>query len=346
MLESGMAYRADTGKRLLREFASVRRRFTSLEAMAEALRVHEGFEDLNRSTLSRWMKRPTQRTHRAVQLLKSRLQSVRLRIGETKTLSVLPASMLLWDVKDPTPYGQLARRYGIQPEIHPTAHGKAGLEILVSGQADLAVVPGDLIHWFPSHCARLCLLSRVYIAGISTRLVDSAFDLRDCRFGILSGSSFGTRLNHESRKWGFELPPPLFFPSLEDCVRALSDGRIQGVAGWEPFVSHARRAARRHVSLHPIPQGVLGWFEMHVALNLRTANPSGVRAYLVSLEEAVRFTNGRRSVASFHAEIARRYGMTPSQVRHILTNIIFAVEDLEPTTVLKLWERETAFQIA
>ena len=338
-----MASRADTGKRLKRELAAVRQRFTSLEAMAEALRVHEGFEDLNRSTLSRWMKRPTQRTQRALQLLTSRVHSVRLRIGETKTLSVLPASMLLWDFKEGTPYGRLAKRYGIQPEVHPTAHGKDGLEILVSGEADLAVVPGDLLHWFPSHCARLCRLSRVYIAGISTRLIDSAFDLRDCRFGILAGSSFGTRLRHESRSWGFELAPPLLLPSLEDCVAALLAGRIQGVAGWEPFVSHARQATRRHMTLHPIPRGVLGWFEMHVAVNLRTADSSGVRSYLLSLEEAVRYTNGRRSVASFHKEIAQQYRMTISEVRNILTNIIFAVEDLEPTTVLKLWERETAF---
>ena len=323
----------------------MRRRFTSLETMAEALRVHEGFEGLNRSTLSRWMKRPTQRTHRALQLLDSRLPSVRVRIGETKTLSVIPASMLLWEVKNGTPYGRLARRYGIQPEIHATAHGKAGLELLVGGKADLAIVPGDLLHWFPSHCARLCRLSRVYIAGISTRLVDSAFDLRDCRFGILSGSSFGTRLSYESRNWGFELPQTLLLPSLKDCVRALVDGRIQCVAGWEPFVSHARRAAGRQISLYPIPQGVLGWFEMHVGVNLRTAHPGGIRAYLVSLEEAARFTNARKSVASFHAEIARRYSMAPSEVRNILTNIIFGVEDLEPTTVLKLWERETALRV-
>ena len=40
-----------------------------------------------------------------------------------------------------------------------------------------------------------------------------------------------------------------------------------------------------------------------------------------------------------------RYSMAPSEVRNILTNIIFGVEDLEPTTVLKLWERETALRV-
>jgi hypothetical protein len=328
--------------KLLKELASMRERFTSLEAMADALRVHEGFEDLNRSTLSRWMKQPTSRARRALSLLNSDLETVRLRVGETKALSVMPASMLLWETKAGTPYGILARKYGIHTEIYPTSHGKDGLELLTSGKADLAVVPGDLLHWFPSYCARLCLLARVYIAGVSTRLIDSAFDLRGCRFGILSGSSFATRLSNESRNWGFELPPPLPLGSLKDCVHALVDGRIQGVAGWEPFVSHVRRAAGRQVTLHPIPQGALGWFEMHVAVNLRTANPSGVRAYLVSLEEAVRFTNARKSVTSFHAEIAARYKMAASEVRQILTNIIFGLDELEPTTVLKLWEREAA----
>ena len=339
-----MVSKADNGKQLLGELASMRERFTSLEAMAEALRVYEGFEDLNRSTLSRWMKQPTSRARRALALLSAGLDAVRLRVGETRTLSVIPASMLLWEAKGGTPYGLLARKYGLHPEIHPTSHGKDGLELLVGGRADLAVVPGDLLHWFPSYCARLCMLARVYIAGVSTRLVDSAFDLRGCRFGILSGSSFATRLSSESRNWGFELPPPLPLPSLKHCVEALIDGRIQGVAGWEPFVSHARRAAGRHISLHPIPQGALGWFEMHVAVNLRTASPAGVRAYLVSLDEAVRFTNARKSVASFHSEIAARYKMAASEVRQILTNIIFGLEDLEPTTVLKLWEREAAFR--
>lgn len=319
-----MPRRATPEKSVLSALAVARSRFTSLEAMAEALRVHEGFEDLNRSTLSRWMKHPTRRSERALELLNAPLPSVRLRVGETRTLSVIPTSMLLWEPTDATPYGMLARRYGISSQIHRTSHGKDGLELLVSGKTDLAVIPGDLLHWFPSHCARLCRLSRVYIAGASVHLVDSAFDLRGCRFGILAGSSFGTRLTVESRNWGFELPPPVLLPSLKDCVEALVDGRIQCVAGWEPFISHVRRAAGRHTTLHPIPQGVLGWFEMHVGVNLQTAHPGGVRAYLVSLDEAVRFTNARKSVASFHAEIAKRYKMAPAEVRQILTNIMFS----------------------
>ncbi len=336
-----MSGRPHPPRKWSRELSALRKQFTSLEAMAEALRVHEGFEDLNRSTLMRWMRIPTARTPRAVELLASRLDTVGLRIGETRTLSVIPNSMLLWEPKAGTPYGALARRYRIEPEVLRTSHGKDGLEILVSGQADLVVVPGDLLHWFPPYCARLCRLARMYIAGISTRLVDSTFDLKGIRFGILSGSSFGTRLRYESRNWGFELPHALELPSLDACVHALVDGRIQGIAGWEPFVSHARRAAGRRMTLHSIPQGLLGWFELHVAVNLKTAHPSAVRAYLTSLSSAVRFTNARKTVSTFHSELARKYAMSPAEVRQVLTNILFGVDDLDSDTVLKLWERET-----
>jgi hypothetical protein len=165
-------------------------------------------------------------------------------------------------------------------------------------------------------------LSKVYIAGISTKPVASPFELRNKRFAVLAGSSFVTRLTFESRNWGFELVPPRVLPSLHDCARALIEGTAQCIAGWEPFVAHARRAIERSRPVHNIPQGLLGWFEMHAAVNLRTAHPAAVRAYLSGLQESVSYTNGRKSGGAFHAEIGKRYGLEPSEVRNILANII------------------------
>src|SRR5678816_2447213 len=178
------------------------------------------------------------------------------------------------------------------------------------------------------------------IAGISTKPLTSAFDLRNKRFAVLAGSSFVARLSFESRNWGFDLVPPLVLPSLQDCVQAVLDGRAQCVAGWEPFVSHARRAIERKKTVHPIPHGILGSFEMHVAINLRTAHPGAVRAYLAGLQESVSYTNGRKSVAAFHAEIGKRYSLEPSEARNILANVIFSASDLDAATALRLWERE------
>jgi hypothetical protein len=339
-----MAKPSGTNEQLLRDFNSIRQRFTSLEIMAEALRAHEGFEDLNRATLSRWLTHPSKRTRAALEILKSRRPPAVIRIAENKTLSVIPSSMVQWDVEDGTPHGLLASRYEMRPEVHATPHGDASLEYLAAGRADVALIPGDLVSKLPNLCARVCSLSRVYIAGVAARPVASVFDLKNKRFGVLSGSSFVARLTFESRNWGFALMPPLVLPSLQDCVQAVLDGRVQCLAGWEPFVSHARRAVERSRPLHSIPHGVLGWFEMHVAVNLKTAHPGAVRAYLAALQEAVIYTNGRKAVSAFHSELGKRYNLDPSEVRNILTNINFGIADLDPETTLKLWEREVLFR--
>jgi len=331
---------SNSNEAILKDLRAARARFTSLEAMAETLRSHPGFQDLNRGTLSRWLSKPSPRARVAVQILKSRQPPAVLRIGENKTLSVIPSSMLQWPVKKGTPHGLLSGLYKMKPEVHATPHGNGSFDLLVKGETDVALLPGDLLSQLPSFCARVCLLSKVYIAGIAVKPVTSVFDLKGRCFGVLAGSSFMTRLKFESRNWGFELPPALVLPSAQDCVQALLDGTIDCLAGWEPFVSHAQRDVERRRFLHVIPHGVLGWFEMHVAVNLKTAHPGAVRAYLSGLQESVRYINGRKSVASFHGEIGARYSMAPAEVRHILANITYEMRDLDPVTLLKLWERE------
>src|SRR5688572_12821174 len=334
-----MAKPSTANEQLLREFNLIRQRFTSLETMAEALRAHEGFEDLNRATLSRWLVQPSRRTQAALEILKSRRPPGVIRIAENKTLSVIPSSMLQWDVEEGTPHGLLASRYDMKPTAHATPHGNGSFEYLANSHADVAVIPGDLVSRLPELCSRLCLLSKVYIAGISAKPVTSPFELKNKRFAVLAGNSFVTRLTFESRNWGFELVPPLVLPSLQECASAMIDGTAQCIVGWEPFVTHARRAIERSRPVHNIPHGVLGWFEMHAAVNLRTAHPA-VRAYLSALQESVSYTNGRESVAAFHGEIGKRYSLEPSEVRNILANIIFSASDLDAATALRLWERE------
>jgi len=337
-----MAMPSNSTEDLARDLNVLRQRFTSLETMAEALRAYEGFENLNRATLSRWLTHPTKRARAALEILNARRPPPLIRIAENKTLSVIPSSMLQWDVEEGTPHGLLISRYDMKPEVHATPHGDGSFEYLTGGRADIAMIPGDLIARLPESCARLCRLSKVYIAGISTKPLTSAFDLRNKRFAVLAGSSFVARLSFESLNWGFDLVPPLVLPSLQDCVQAVLDGRAQCVAGWEPFVSHARRAIERKKLVHPIPHGILGSFEMHVAINLRTAHPGAVRAYLSGLQESVSYTNGRKSVAAFHSEIGKRYKLEPSETRNILSNITFSIAELDPITTLKLWEREAS----
>jgi hypothetical protein len=187
-----MGITSNSTEDLARDLNIIRQGFTSLETMAAALRAHEGFEGLNRATLSRWLTRPSKRAKAAVDILRSRRPPSVIRIAENKTLSVIPSSMLQWDIKEGTPHGLLASRYDMKPTAHATPHGDGSFEFLAADHADVAVIPGDLVSRLPEFCARLCLLSKVYIAGISTKPVASPFELKNKRFAVLAGSSFVT----------------------------------------------------------------------------------------------------------------------------------------------------------
>lgn len=199
--------------------------------MAEVLRAHPGFEQLNRATVSRWLKRPSPRTRMAVDILSSRHCSSSLRIAETNTLSAIPLSMLHWKTEEGTPYGLLKKQYGLKVDVHPSRHGGPALESLSNNLADLALIPADMINQLPSHCSRLALLSKLYICGLATRPVESIFDLKGKTFGVLSGSAFATRLTSESRNWGLlESHPFCSEPCSSATVSATPSTSLQSVA--------------------------------------------------------------------------------------------------------------------
>jgi ABC-type nitrate/sulfonate/bicarbonate transport system substrate-binding protein len=248
--------------------------------------------------------------------------------------------MLWWEPERGRPYGLLAKQYGVLPEVKKTLSGGAAFEMLAKGQVGVALVPGDLLSQLGRDCRRVCLLSKLYVTGASTRKIETVSDLKGKTFGYLSGSAFGTRLNHVSRAWGVPVPPPLALATPKDFVHALLAGRIDGMVGSEPSVSQIRRAVGRSLEIFPIPQGLLGSFEMHVAVNLRLAHPASVRAYLSGLEQTTAHANARKSVAAFQAEIASRFNMDQWDVRNILTNTVYSLGEFEPETILTLWERE------
>ena len=136
------------------------------------------------------------------------------------------------------------------------------------------------------------------------------------------------------------MPPPVPLRSNAECVQALVTGRVAGFVGSEPSVSQVRRAVEKSRQVFPIPHGVLGSFEMHVAVNLGSADPGTVRAYLSTLEESARYANARKSVAAFLEELASRFDLDARDVQSILSSTMFSVAELEPATVMALWERE------
>ena len=339
-LGAGLGRSTPMNQKIARQLSEIRKRYTSLEQMAEALRLHPGFEELNRATLSRWLKNPTGRAPAAVRILSSRRHPSQLRIAQPNTISVIPSWMVTWEPEEGKPYGLLQQQYGVDAEVETTRHGGDAFEVLVKGKVEIALIPGDLVNQLGRDCQRICLLSHLYVTGIASQPIASVYDLKGKTLGFPFSSAFGTRLDNLSRTWGISLPPPIPLRSIPDCVQALVTGRVAGFVGSEPSVSQVRRGVEKSQNVFPIPHGVLGSFEMHVAVNLKSADPPTVRAYLTTLEESARYANARKSVAAFLEELASRFDLDARDAQSILSSTMFSVGELEPRATLTLWERE------
>jgi hypothetical protein len=326
---------------LAKQLAAIRQRYVSLEEMAQALRRHPGFQGLNRATISRWLVKPTRRAALAIAILNSRSAArTRLRIAQTNSLAALPSTVVATDSPGGKGWGLLAQRYGVTASLVICNTGGEAFELLEKGQAEIALGSRDLLPQLGRDCRRLCSLSKTFITGITTQPVEAVTDLRGRVFGFLAGSPFGARLEALARNWGVAVPPPVPLRDTKECADALRAGRIAGMIGTATNTGQVRRAVERHTHLFPMPQGMLGSYELEVAVNLRLAAPAGVRAYLYALQETAEYVNYRKSIETFQAEIAEHARMDRSDVRHILTNSIFGLTSLEPATVLALWEQE------
>ena len=326
---------------LAKQLATIRQRYVSLEEMAEALRRHPGFEGLNRATISRWLVKPSRRAALAIEILNSRTAPrTRLRIAQTNSLAALPSTMVASDSDEGKGWGLLARRYGVTATVVVSNTGGEAFELLEKGQVEMALGSRDLLPQLGRDCRRLCSLSRTFITGITTHPVEAVADLRGRVFGFLAGSPFGARIEALARNWGIALPAPVPLRDTKECAEALRAGRVAGMVGTATNTGQVRRAVQRAVHLFPMPQGMLGSYELEVAVNPRLASPASVRAYLYALQETAEYVNYRKTIETFQAEIAERVHMDRSDVRHILTNSIFGLTSLEPATVLALWEQE------
>lgn len=216
--------------------------------------------------------------------------------------------MLAWEPEERKPNGLLEKRYGIAAETQ-THSGGESFELLGKGRVEIALGAADQLTQLEPDCRRICCLSKLYVTAIARTRIESVHDLQGQTFGYLTGSAFGMRLDHLSRTWGIRLPQPLALETVKDCVQAMLAGRIQGMVGSEPSVSRVGRAIERSLAVFRVRQGMLGTFEMHMAVNRKLAHPAAVRAYLRGLEETTRYANARKSVAAFQAEVAARFQM-------------------------------------
>jgi len=325
---------------IAKDLHKIRERYTSLEQMAEALRSHPGFEAINRATLSRWLVNPAGRAALAARILLSKQHPAKIRVAEPELLWVLPSMVLRWPAQRGTPCGSLERNFGVEVVVQPVIAGVNAVELLTQGRVEVALAAREVIERAGPDCSRICRLSEAPITGIALNPVASIYDLEGLVLTYPQGSAVYDRIMEIRRSGIIKLPEPIPFQDESHCIELLRLGTATGALGWEPIISHVKRSIEDSLSLHSIAQNLFPPLKIDVAINMKIANASSVRAYLWGLLEAARFVEKQKAVDDFHIEIANKFRMSKSDVRDVMRSTRFVVDEVDPLTVLTLWGRE------
>jgi hypothetical protein len=327
-----------------REFKKIAARYASLERLAETLRPYAGFEKINRATIHRWLDRPSRRTELAIDILKSNHLPAKLKIAEPRSLLVLPSMMIEWKPKGSKPYGQMTKRFGVEVEKVVVKTGGEALEHLEAGSVDIALAAPSLLSKYSPNCRRVCSLTRSPILGIANRRIDSIPDLKGLRCGYLAGSAVPQQLEDLDRKHRLNLKLEQGFNDANDCVDAFHNNNIDCFVAWQPFISQVKNSIPE---LIPVRDSVFDFIEIHVVVNANIAHPRTVRAYLECLQESVEYINKHNAKDAFHGEINAQLAnvapMSKPDIRSVLENSVFSLEDCDLATILLLWQRSDTF---
>jgi hypothetical protein len=328
---------------------SVDRMVERLEA--QGVRVH-------RTTLYRWLNAENDSPHRSkaylvAQILENALcpGELTLRVAEPDTVLALPSTIAC---KQPPPgrdarqalavlEGPLLKKFGVTPLHFVKDTGGETLEMLAEGAVDIAIAATTLIREAagrePECCARLCTLSRAPFVAIAVEgktglaRVD---DLAERVVGYPLKSGVPNLLAELEGTHTITIKHRKAVESHEDAANDLQKGRTDLFIAWDAYIrrveAHLRACKVRIVRVLERPLGVLS---QDIAVNLETANPAAVRAYLACLLEVV---SQLRSNEKFRNDMRVRLNIPIDQRTWKETS--YQLHNFDLSTLLKLWGKE------
>jgi NitT/TauT family transport system substrate-binding protein len=235
----------------------------------------------------------------------------------------------------------LFAREGLDVTLLRRSSGKAALDDLVAGRADVATASETPILFAALDERRICILSTIAVTERNLALVGrrdrgllGPEDLRGKRVGV------SPRTNSE-----FFLDVLLIYSWMrsdeltivdlapEQMVPALAAGRVDAVSVWEPHLSEAQRRLGRNAVTFT-GQGIYRWtWNLVTGRELARQRPEAMRRLLRALAAATREIAAEPAAARLL--VAERLGLPPAQLADIWSKYQFDLQ-LDQSLLLNL----------
>ena len=331
-------------KNAVRELQTLKKAYSSLEALAQALRTHPEFSTVNRSTIARWFHGKTHfppRALLAVRILKGKSVQSKITVAYPENnVWALPAMILDPSNEDTDPrLAAVKKMYGIQIENRPVPTGRAGLDLLRDGRVDVALASPELIRGDGSS-RTICTVAEGRISGVSAGSVEDISALRNKRVGFPKGTALGAII--EQRWHGLVTTIPV--PDRSAGVDSLRRGEI-GILVWWPPVTEDILKELSQQDFHRIPEYVFGRVQVNLAVRKSRAQPRLIRAYLRCVLAAVELLQEKPRSTHFLQRLeAWLQPLTARDIAQLLEKCRFGTFARDFSAVLDLWEAEVEFK--
>jgi len=342
--------------------AVVKQQFRTLDRMAEHLQAFPGFEKVNKSTISRWLLHPTDRTLVALRLLAgtatmSQGTGKRLLIAVPDSILAIPLIMVAAPRRreEWKNISFLEQHFGIPTECRIVKDGGEAVRQLIEGKVHIAFAAQDIINESRetetvTSCTSLCSIAETPLLAIGA---DLRYSKAVTRVGYMAGTAVGERLQLVINHHGW--PPAKLVPvrSIEDAAQRFitSDKKqIDAFVGWDTSVISLAMMLRNQDEPNPsnrypthriLSSSTLAKLQTEVAVNLRSIEPSHVRAFLAALNRVIRDQiEPRRDQALFHGEIEADFGINQDIAAEGLKYSEFHKIQVSVETILQFWNAE------
>ena len=325
-------------KHLVTELLALKARYGTLENMVKELRKYPSFNKISKSSLSRWLSSPSDRTQLAINFLNQKFANSKISIAVSDTLWSLNFKLLFddryQDLANKYHFGAPLKENGVDVLFKTPDTGGEAITLLETGEVDIAVAAKEFSNG--DSMSYLCDVSSSLLSGISRKPIESrkAFYC-DYKIGFPRATKLRTLIKDFAIEWG-AIEPNTYPLASSDFTLALLNEDIDALIGWEPMIGKVQDQLKKKVKLYSIPQGMLGKMNMVLYANTNKLDVKTLFPLFQSLDQVTHFLQENKLKEEVIKVVSDIEGIHKDQVYSILKDSFFVFKNINIKTFVQL----------